>query len=202
MGKRSDAKEKMVQAAKQLIRERGYHATAFSDILELSKAPRGSVYFHFPGGKTQLTMEAAAAHVHEQIGIIDGAAAHADSPARFIEIYVDLARDEMAAGGYARGCGVAPLVTEAAGRDSGELAETSRRGFTEMIDRLAYHFVVLGVERSAARALADAVVAGVEGAMITARALRSTAPYDAVRIGLVSHATAVSPRSPARTHNG
>lgn len=68
-----------MQAAKQLIRERGYHATAFSDILELSKAPRGSVYFHFPGGKTQLTMEAAAAHVHEQIGIIDGAAAHADS---------------------------------------------------------------------------------------------------------------------------
>jgi AcrR family transcriptional regulator len=194
VGKRSDAKEKMVQAAKQLMRERGYHATAFSDVLELSKAPRGSVYFHFPGGKTQLAMEAAAAHAHEQIGIIDDAAARADSAARFVELYLDLARDGMAASGYARGCGIAPLVVEAAGQDSDELAETSRRGFTEMTDRLAYHFVALGVERSAARALADAVLAGVEGAMITSRALGSTAPYDSVRAALVSYAAAVSPK--------
>ena len=44
VGQRSDAKQKMVQAARQLIRERGYGATAFSDVLELSGAPRGSVY--------------------------------------------------------------------------------------------------------------------------------------------------------------
>jgi AcrR family transcriptional regulator len=54
MAQRSDAKQKMVQAAKQLMRERGYNATAFSDVLKLSGAPRGSVYFHFPGGKAEL----------------------------------------------------------------------------------------------------------------------------------------------------
>jgi AcrR family transcriptional regulator len=64
----------MVQAAKQLIREGGYGATAFSDVLTLSGAPRGSVYFHFPGGKAQLGMEAAEAHAHEQVEIIDRAA--------------------------------------------------------------------------------------------------------------------------------
>ena len=73
MGQRSDAKQKMVQAARQLIRERGYGATAFSDVLTLSGAPRGSVYFHFPGGKAQLGMEAAEAHAHEQVEIIDRA---------------------------------------------------------------------------------------------------------------------------------
>jgi TetR/AcrR family transcriptional regulator, lmrAB and yxaGH operons repressor len=57
----SDAKQRMVQAATQLIRERGYNATAFSDLLELSEAPGGSVYFHVPGGKPQLTIEAAEA---------------------------------------------------------------------------------------------------------------------------------------------
>jgi Bacterial regulatory proteins, tetR family len=41
----------MVQAAKQLIREGGYGATAFSDVLTLSGAPRGSVYFHFPAAR-------------------------------------------------------------------------------------------------------------------------------------------------------
>ncbi|MGH3399121.1 MAG: TetR family transcriptional regulator [Streptosporangiaceae bacterium] len=64
----------MVQAARQLIRERGYNATAFSDVLELSGAPRGSVYFPFPGGK-------------------------ADSAAQLVELNVDLGREgELACG--------------------------------------------------------------------------------------------------------
>src|ERR1700743_408134 len=112
VGQRSDAKQKMVQAARQLIRERGYGATAFSDVLTLSGAPRGSVYFHFPGGKAQLGMEAAEAHAREQVEIIDRAAADADSAAQLIERYIDLGRAGMVASDYARGCGIAPLVTE------------------------------------------------------------------------------------------
>src|ERR1700728_5434053 len=105
MGQRSDAKQKMVQAARQLIRERGYNATAFSDVLELSGAPRGSVYFHFPGGKAQLAMEAAEAHAHEQVEIIDHAAGEAHYAAQLIERYVDLGREGMVGGNYGRGCG-------------------------------------------------------------------------------------------------
>jgi TetR/AcrR family transcriptional regulator, lmrAB and yxaGH operons repressor len=200
MGQRSDAKQKMVQAATQLIRERGYGATAFSDVLTLSGAPRGSVYFHFPGGKAQLAMEAAEAHAHEQVEIIDRAAAGASSAAELIERYLDLGRDRMAASDYGRGCGVAPLVTEGGAQESAELAETSRRAFSAMTDRLAFHFVAFGVGQAAARVLADAVIAGVEGAMITSRALRSPAPYDAVRTVLLSHAATVSTKSagPAR----
>ena len=103
MGKRSDAKQKMVQAARQLIRERGYGATAFSDVLTLSGAPRGSVYFHFPGGKAQLGMEAAEAHAHEQVTIIDRAADQADSAAQLAELYVDLSREGMVDSNYGRG---------------------------------------------------------------------------------------------------
>ncbi|MFF2525359.1 TetR/AcrR family transcriptional regulator [Streptomyces liangshanensis] len=198
MRQRSDARQNMVQAAKQLIRERGYHATAFSDVLKLSAAPRGSVYFHFPGGKTQLVIEAAEAHAYEQVGIIDSAAEGADSARALVERYVDMGRDGMVASGYARGCGIAPLVTEGAEGEAAEIGETGRRAFSEMTDRLAFHFVAFGVERTAARALATAVLAGVEGAMITSRALRSPGPYDSVRDGLVSHAVAVSPKDSGR----
>lgn len=180
------------------MRERGYNATAFSDVLELSGAPRGSVYFHFPGGKTELAIEAAAAHAHEQVELIDRAAEAADSAPRLVEIYLDLGRQGMAGSGYTRGCGVAPLVTEGAARDSDDVAEASRRAFAQMADRLAYHFVAFGVDRAAARTLADAVLAGVEGAMITARAQRSPAPYDAVQTALTLYAASVSPRSAGR----
>jgi AcrR family transcriptional regulator len=199
VGKRTDAKQKMVQAAKQLIRQRGYNATAFSDVLELSGTSRGSVYFHFPGGKTQLAIEAAEAHAFEQVEIIDRAAGQATSAGQLIELYVDLGRDGMIASEYGRGCGVAPLITEGASRDSAEIAETGRRAFSEMTDRLAFHFVAFGVERASARVLADAVIAGVEGAMITSRALRSPTPYESVRTVLVGHAARVSPKTAGRT---
>ncbi|WP_216896601.1 TetR/AcrR family transcriptional regulator [Nocardia alni] len=202
MGRRSDAKQKMVQAAKQLIRERGYNATAFSDVLELSGAPRGSAYHHFPGGKAQLAIEAAAAHAHEQVEIIDRAADQADSATRLIEIYVDRGREGMVASDYSRGCGIAPLVIEGAARDSNEVAEVSRQSFTEMADRLAYHFVAFGLERPTARTLADAVIAGVEGAMVTARAQRSPAPYDAVQAVMTQYAASVAPRSSGRQGTG
>jgi AcrR family transcriptional regulator len=186
----------MVQAARQLIRERGYNATAFSDVLELSGAPRGSVYFHFPGGKTQLAMEAAEAHAHEQVTIIDRAADQADSAAQLVELYVDLSREGMVDSNYGRGCGVAPLVTEGAARESADVGETARRAFSEMTDRLAFHFVTFGVDRAAARELAHAVIAGVQGAMVTSRALHSPAPYDAVRTVLAGQAVSVSPKTP------
>jgi TetR/AcrR family transcriptional regulator, lmrAB and yxaGH operons repressor len=198
VGQRSDAKQKMVQAARQLIRERGYGATAFSDVLTRSGAPRGSVYFHFPGGKAQLGLEAAEAHAREQVEIIDRAAAQAGSAAQLVERYVDLGRAGMVASDYGRGCAIAPLVTEGGAQESAELCETSRRAFSEMTDRLAFHFVGLGLDRAAARVLAEAVIAGVEGAMITSRALRSPAPYDSVRAVLVSHATTVSPKATSR----
>ena len=192
----------MVQAARQLIRERGYNATAFSDVLALSGAPRGSVYFHFPGGKTQLAREAAEAHAREQVTIIDRAAGRAGSAAELVELYVDLGREGMVDSDYGRGCGVAPLVTEGAARESAEVGDTARRAFSEMTGRLAFHFVAFGVDQAAARELAHAVIAGVQGAMVTSRALQSPAPYDAVRTVLVSQAASVSPRpSAARPAN-
>ena len=124
MAQRSDAKARMVQAAEQLIRERGQGATAFADVLERSGAPRGSVYFHFPGGKSQLVVEAAEAHAHRQVAYIDEIAGLAE----FVKMYLSAARDGMVASGYSRGCGIAPLVVQDDG-GAGGTAETSRRAF-------------------------------------------------------------------------
>jgi AcrR family transcriptional regulator len=198
MAQRSDAKQRMIQAAKQLIRERGYNATAFSDVLKLSEAPRGSVYFHFPGGKTQLGIEAAQAHAHEQVALIDRAAGQTESAVQLTEVYLDLGREGMVASNYARGCGIAPLVTEGTAQESADVQEAISRSFSQMIDRFAFHFVAFGVEPSAARTLADAIVTGIEGAMVMARALRSPAPYDSMRTVLIGHAATVSPKPSAR----
>src|SRR6202030_1669429 len=54
MAKASDSKGKTLAAAARLFRQQGYHGTALHDILEAGGSPRGSLYFHFPGGKEQI----------------------------------------------------------------------------------------------------------------------------------------------------
>jgi TetR/AcrR family transcriptional repressor of lmrAB and yxaGH operons len=198
MPRRSDAKQNMVAAAKQLIGERGYNGTAFSDVLELSGAPRGSVYFHFPRGKAQLAIEAAASHAFDQVEIINRVAHGSRSTAEFIERYLDLGRDGMVASGYGRGCAIAPLVTDGATRESAEIEESARQAFSEVAERLSFHFIAFGVDGPDAQALADALFAGMEGALITSRALRSPAPFDAVKLAFVNQANYVSPNGAAR----
>src|SRR4051812_36648835 len=51
-------RERMVVSTALLMRERGARATSLDAVLEHSGAPRGSIYHHFPGGRTQLLREA------------------------------------------------------------------------------------------------------------------------------------------------
>src|SRR5262249_33805946 len=60
MAKISSAREDMLQAATELFRARGYEGVGVAELLEASGAPRGSLYFHFPGGKEQIGVEVIA----------------------------------------------------------------------------------------------------------------------------------------------
>src|SRR5262245_55101569 len=51
-------RSKMVRGAAELLRERGYSGTGFREVIEITGAPRGSIYHHFPDGKAQLAGEA------------------------------------------------------------------------------------------------------------------------------------------------
>ena len=51
----------MLTAASSLFRARGYEGIGIAELLEKSGAPRGSLYFHFPGGKEQMANEVLAA---------------------------------------------------------------------------------------------------------------------------------------------
>jgi len=59
MPRRSDSRDRMIAAARRLFRAHGYFGTALSDVVAESAAPRGSLYFHFPGGKEELATEVA-----------------------------------------------------------------------------------------------------------------------------------------------
>jgi hypothetical protein len=108
------------------------------------------------------------------------------------------ARENLIKSDYAEGCTIAPLVLEGA-RESDLLANAGSAAFSLIIESLAFQFAFFGMARASARELAEVVVSGVEGALVTARAFRSPAPFDSMLAVLVNHATQLGLAEPAST---
>src|SRR3981081_3724002 len=117
MPRRSDSRSRMIHAAAELFRQRGYHATTFSDVVRDSGAPRGSTYFHFPGGKAELAREAIAMAGDEMEEMAGGAAAHADAPGSLARARAEIVAGRLERSGYQSGCAIATMVLELAPRD-------------------------------------------------------------------------------------
>lgn len=177
MPRKSDSKARMVVAARRLFREHGYLGTALSDVVTESAAPRGSIYFHFPGGKEELATEVTLLHASDRIAQINRAAAATTSAAQLIEIFMGSERDDLVASDYREGCAVAPIVIESTPA-SDQLSDATRRAFQDLIATLAARFTEKGLPHDGAAQLATNVWTSVEGALILSRVLRSTEPFD------------------------
>jgi AcrR family transcriptional regulator len=174
----------MVAAARRLFREHGYNGTALSDVLVESDAPRGSVYYHFPGGKEEIAAEVTVLHAHKTIATIDRAAETATTAAELIEAVVTELRDELVASDYRQGCAVAPIVLEAT-LSSPTLHAAAQRGFGDVITTLARHLSALDIAEDRAVALATHTVVSFEGALILSKVMRSPDAFDAAIAGLI-----------------
>jgi TetR/AcrR family transcriptional repressor of lmrAB and yxaGH operons len=51
-----NTRERILATASGLFQRQGYHATGLNQVLAEGKAPKGSLYFHFPRGKEQLAL--------------------------------------------------------------------------------------------------------------------------------------------------
>jgi TetR/AcrR family transcriptional regulator, lmrAB and yxaGH operons repressor len=177
ISKKSDARDRMIVAARRLFREHGYQGTALADVITESAAPRGSIYFHFPGGKDELAKEVTLLHVGDNIAHVNRAAAATTTAAQLIEALISRIRDELISSDYREGCAIAPLVIESA-TASDQLTDTTRRGFLDMIATLAARLAEKDIPASRATQLATQAWTNVEGALIVARVLHSPEPFD------------------------
>jgi TetR/AcrR family transcriptional regulator, lmrAB and yxaGH operons repressor len=196
MVRRSDSKDRMIAAARRLFREHGYFGTALSDVVAESAAPRGSMYFHFPGGKEELATEVALVHSADAVAHINRAAGTTSTAAELIAAFLSRPRDELVASDYREGCAVAPIVIETTPA-SVQLTDTTRRGFQDMIATLAARLAEKGLRQDRARQVAINAVTAMEGALILSRVLRSPEPFDAAIAELAASAEATE-RTPAR----
>jgi TetR/AcrR family transcriptional repressor of lmrAB and yxaGH operons len=198
MPRRTDSRARMIHAAAELFRERGYHATTFSDVVRDSGAPRGSTYFHFPGGKAELAREAIARAGDEMEQIVDEAARHADDPASLVRALAQILAGRLERSGYQGGCPIATMVLELAPRDeafSAAFDSVFARWRAALVTRLEQ----LGIAPDRAAALAGLTISALEGALVLSRAARSTQPLSTTTKALISaidHDAAAQPAAP------
>src|SRR5262245_57191350 len=176
MPRRTDRRSRMIHAAAELFRQRGYNATTFSELVRESGAPRGSTYFHFPGGKQELAREAIAKAGDEMEELVDEAARHADDPGSLVRALAEIFASRFERSGYESGCPIATMVLELSPRD-----EEFSAGFDSVFARwraaLVTRFESLGIAPSRAVILADLTMSALEGALVLSRAARSTEQF-------------------------
>ncbi|MCV7076186.1 TetR/AcrR family transcriptional regulator [Mycobacterium szulgai] len=173
-------RERMVISAALLIRERGAHATAISDVLEHSGAPRGSAYHYFPGGRSQLLAEAVDLAGEHVAAIIEQAAGSLE----LLDILHEKYRKQLQDSDFRAGCPIAAVSVEA-----GEPADRERMApvveraaavFDRWCELLAQRFVADGIAPDQAGELAVLATSTLEGALILARVRRDLSPLDAM----------------------
>jgi AcrR family transcriptional regulator len=189
----SNPRERMVISAALLIRERGAQATAISNVLKHSGAPRGSAYHYFPGGRMQLLEEAtdyAGAYIAGKIS-------DAESAVTLLDELTDMYRHQLTDSDYRAGCPIVAVTVEAGDPDDSEpntkVIERAAAAFARWTDLISHRLVAEGVDAERAEELAMLVTTSIEGAIIVARASRDAKPLDLVQRqlrGLLNAATA------------
>jgi AcrR family transcriptional regulator len=177
MPRTSDARQKMIQSAALLFRERGIHGTSFADVLAHSGAPRGSVYHHFNGGKTQLAEEAI--RWAGEFTIAGVAATLRDhDPVEAIGVFRRQWGQVLRASDFGAGC---PIVAAAVdGRHEPSVRNIAGAVFAEWEQVIARALRRRGLSTTRARSLATLLIASIEGALVLSRAQRSLRPLDRV----------------------
>jgi AcrR family transcriptional regulator len=170
----------MVDGAVRLLATQGVEGTSFKEVLAISDAPRGSVYHHFPGGKSEL-LRAALDRVSVR-GVATMEAARGQSAAAVLERFLGLWRALLDYSDLGAGCAVVAVTVTGPG---GELLDHVGTIFRHWTDHLAELFVVGGMSEDQAHRMATVAIAASEGAVLLSRAQRSREPFDEVANSLL-----------------
>lgn len=176
--RKSDSRQRMVRSTVELLREHGANATSIDRVLAHSGAPRGSVYHHFPGGRTQLIEEAVALAGSTMSGVIDSAI-QAEDPVDAIDTFFAHWCSQLTENTFRTGCPIVAVAVET-NDDAPQLAHAAGEVFAGWQGAFEALFRRHGLPEERSRSLAGLIVAAEEGAVVMCRAQQSTAPMKAV----------------------
>ena len=176
--RRSPARARMVRSASLLMRERGIHGVGLREVVTHSGGPRGSLGRYFPGGKTQLMSEAIDVALADLLDELDRALTDAETFPEAIAAIVSAWRRLLVDHDFALGCPLAATIVDAA--DNDDLRVHANASLGRWQASVAAVYVKFGDPPAIAEEHSTVLLAALEGALILARARRSTEPLETV----------------------
>ena len=164
---------KLVLATLDLLRQSGLSGAGINQVVEASRAPKGSLYHYFPGGKQQLVTEAlreAERTVGGGFGQVFGATASVGDKVRRL---FSRTAESLEANGFGKGCPVAAVTLDLdrESRSLGAVCDEVLQRWVEVISQ-----GLDDLPPGERRAVAQLILATLEGGLILARAQGTKAP--------------------------
>lgn len=178
----------MVAGAVELLSRRGMHGTSLREVVRHTDTPRGSIGYHFPGGKAQLIGAAVYQAQQEISAILDGllrAHGAVDGVRAAFRLRGAALRDSR----FEAGCPVLVVAVERYTDDAREapdagtqqqLLDAAHQAFVDWQGIIAVELARDGVDAARAQRLAALVLSAMEGAVALCRAALSLQPLDDV----------------------
>ncbi|HEX7303787.1 TetR/AcrR family transcriptional regulator [Lentzea sp.] len=175
---RRGTKQRMLDSAVLLLRERGAAGVTVDAVLAHSGAPRGSVYHHFPGGRNEMVLGAVRQAGDYIATMVRDSAAEGDVR-RMVERLVVFWKRALTGTDFRAGCPVAAMAMDSRDivPDAGEVV---REIFAQWQTSIAEALSASGFAAPRSQRLATLVVSCIEGAVILCRAHRDLGPLDDV----------------------
>lgn len=173
----------MLETTADLLQRQGYGATGLNQIVDESGAPKGSMYFHFPGGKEELAalaLERASQAMDARLAEMFGAA---PSTAHAVTALIAHFTEQLERSRFTKGCPFATVALEQSA-SSDALHRVCSATYARWQAALAARLRSDGHTRARAESLAGLCLAAVEGALVLCRAHRSIAPLQQAAVEL------------------
>ena len=161
-------RDRLVAAMGDALQRRGLHGIGLTELLQAAQAPKGVLYHHFPGGKTELAVAAIEDAVLAMGARLDALLLREADPLAALRGWLAGAQRQLERSGYASGCPLATVALESTPADVA-LRGALARAFASLRERLAALLLRAGLPAARAPALAALLVAAYEGALMQAR---------------------------------
>jgi TetR/AcrR family transcriptional repressor of lmrAB and yxaGH operons len=175
MKKRGASRDRLLATTADLVHRQGYASTGLNQIVDESGAPKGSLYFHFPGGKEQLVAEALEMSSAAVTALLEGVLATAPTTPQALDMIIAYFSHELETSSFTKGCPIATVALEQAA-SSDPLHRMCTVAYHRWQALIAARLHQDGHALARAAELAEFFLATIEGALMLCRAHRSTQP--------------------------
>ena len=105
-------RERLVAAMTDALRRRGLHGIGLNELLQQAGAPKGVLYHHFPGGKTELAIAAIDDVVNRMLAGLDKLLLATPDPIEATRRWMAGATVRLSETGFESGCPLATVALE------------------------------------------------------------------------------------------